>query len=428
MSDVYSGAYTNTLYLYGTDNSAELAKSGTITTASVGFEEDGLSNVLTVKGTITLNPGAGTVAVKSSGFLSTVVIEQGAEISGSVGLYMSGEYFVASNKGTISGSLAGVGFIAGSSGTFINSGLVEDGISSQASDLYISNVFGGEIEKGIVISGKAVVETEVENHGTIYADTATKLAFSAVNSTDKVTNHWLMGSVDLGDKDDIFLNYGQVLGTVAGGTGNDTFGIYGDQSLKILEKAGEGTDTVLSDGSIDLGAGDFAGQSIENLTLTGNSGLFGSGNALDNIVIGNTAGNTLSGRGGHDSLQGGGGDDDLSGGIGNDKLAGGDGEDSLVGGNGEDRLSGDNNDDVLTGGGGADVFIFATGSGVDRITDFQNGLDRINVKGFTGIDDFGDVKAHLKVSGDDLVIKVGTDKLVIEDTLKSELDAADFAF
>src|SRR2546430_10068389 len=42
-----------------------------------------------------------------------------------------------------------------------------------------------------------------------------------------------------------------------------------------------------------------------NLTLTGTAAINGTGNALDNIIIGNTAANLLAGNGGTDTLDGG---------------------------------------------------------------------------------------------------------------------------
>jgi Ca2+-binding RTX toxin-like protein len=73
---------------------------------------------------------------------------------------------------------------------------------------------------------------------------------------------------------------------------------------------------------------------------------------------------------GNDSIRGGDGDDKLFGGHGRDTIGGDDGRDTLVGGNGRD---------ILTGGDGADRFKFvgAVGSGVDKITDFGDGDDRM---------------------------------------------------
>ena len=79
-----------------------------------------------------------------------------------------------------------------------------------------------------------------------------------------------------------------------------------------------------------------------------------TGNALDNTIAGGT---------GKDSLYGGDGDDWLEGGKGNDKLYGQSGNDTLWGGIGNDTLN---------GGAGADVFIYASGTGKDVISGFEN--------------------------------------------------------
>ncbi|NEQ43480.1 MAG: hypothetical protein F6K00_07940 [Leptolyngbya sp. SIOISBB] len=63
-----------------------------------------------------------------------------------------------------------------------------------------------------------------------------------------------------------------------------------------------------------------------------------------------------------------GGDDFIDGLSGDDTLRGGAGNDTLVGNHGED---------VLTGGDGEDTFVLTKGTGVDEITDFEVGIDRI---------------------------------------------------
>ena len=57
---------------------------------------------------------------------------------------------------------------------------------------------------------------------------------------------------------------------------------------------------------------------VENLTLTGNSVINGTGNALDNVIVGNSQINTLIGDDGNDTLDGGAGVDSMVGGLGND--------------------------------------------------------------------------------------------------------------
>jgi Ca2+-binding RTX toxin-like protein len=63
----------------------------------------------------------------------------------------------------------------------------------------------------------------------------------------------------------------------------------------------------------------------------------------------------------------------LDGGAGNDLLKGWRNNDVLIGGRGNDRLD---------GGGGRDVFGFAAGCGDDRVTDFSDGSDRLDVSAF----------------------------------------------
>jgi len=97
----------------------------------------------------------------------------------------------------------------------------------------------------------------------------------------------------------------------------------------------------------------------------------------------------LTGTNGNDTISGGGGADIVDGGRGNDTLSGGGASDHLIGGAGSDTLTGGSGNDLLTGGGGADVYVFAPGSGFDRIEDFQDGRDTIDLSGF-GFNDFGD--------------------------------------
>mgnify|MGYP000851924213 CR=1 FL=1 len=67
------------------------------------------------------------------------------------------------------------------------------------------------------------------------------------------------------------------------------------------------------------------------LTLTGSSAINGTGNTLNNVLIGNSAINTLTGGTGNDDLTGGAGNDALNGGDGADRyfFASGDGSDTI---------------------------------------------------------------------------------------------------
>ena len=68
---------------------------------------------------------------------------------------------------------------------------------------------------------------------------------------------------------------------------------------KVIEKFNEGLDKVES--SVSYVLTDY----VENLILSGEDEVSGTGNSLDNILIGNRAGNLLYGDWGNDTLDGG---------------------------------------------------------------------------------------------------------------------------
>ncbi|MCP5075075.1 MAG: calcium-binding protein [Rhodobacteraceae bacterium] len=148
--------------------------------------------------------------------------------------------------------------------------------------------------------------------------------------------------------------------------GNDT--IFGGADQEVIS-AGDGDDLVRGGGGNDIIAGD---QDDSGLTTNqGNDQLYGGA--------------------GNDNLEGGALNDRLYGNTDNDTLSGGSGADLLFGGSGADTLHGGADDDRLTGGAGADIFEFGEhlsyvslqpphtllDSGLDRITDFQQGTDLI---------------------------------------------------
>ncbi|QEY25128.1 VWA domain-containing protein [Neisseria zalophi] len=205
------------------------------------------------------------------------------------------------------------------------------------------------------------------------------------------------------DRDNIFGGSGNDL--LDGGEGKDVMrGQAGDDVYyvdnvgdTVIEAANEGTDTIYSSVSYT------ASQNVENLTLTGNDRINGTGNNSDNILVGNDNYNRLNGGRGNDTIYGNGGEDTIDGGDGDDKLYGGADRDNIFGGNGNDLLDGGEGRDVMRGQAGDDVYyvdnvgdtvIEAANEGTDTIyssvsyTASQNvenliltGNDRINGTG-----------------------------------------------
>ncbi|WP_196221768.1 right-handed parallel beta-helix repeat-containing protein [Sphingobium sp. CAP-1] len=182
-----------------------------------------------------------------------------------------------------------------------------------------------------------------------------------------------------------------------GGLGDDTYYVKGVGD-HVVEAAGGGNDTVYT--SIDY----VLEANVEGLRLS-LGGLTGTGNALDNRILGSTGNDRILGMDGADTLQGyegndviyGGngddllrgddGNDTLSGDAGNDRLYGGAGNDVINGGAGNDLIEGGAGRDVLTGGAGKDSFIFRAGdltgttkAAPEIITDFSRADgERINL-------------------------------------------------
>lgn len=125
-------------------------------------------------------------------------------------------------------------------------------------------------------------------------------------------------------------------------------------------------------------------------------------NAGNDTLNGTTAANKLFGGDGNDIINGNGGLDHLEGEGGNDTIKGGAQSDTIVGGLGAD---------TLTGGGGSDKFVFWDGDGVDHITDFQPGVDKITIVNA----EFSDLS--FVVSGGSTQIFKGSSHIVTLDNL-----------
>jgi Ca2+-binding RTX toxin-like protein len=173
----------------------------------------------------------------------------------------------------------------------------------------VDTLAAGKGDDTYIIDSTSDIVTEASDSGTDAVESAVSYTLSdnlenliltglsAINGTGNSFNNVLIGNAAnnildgaLGDD------------TLDGGLGNDTY-IIDSTSDIVTEASDSGTDTVKSTVNYTLG------DNLENLTLTGLSAINGTGNSLNNVLIGNAANNILDGGAGVDTLTGGKGDD-----------------------------------------------------------------------------------------------------------------------
>ena len=90
----------------------------------------------------------------------------------------------------------------------------------------------------------------------------------------------------------------------------------------------------------------------------------------------------IDGTNGNDDLYGGVSGEQINGRGGNDHIYAGGGNDTVSGGAGSDYIMGGVGSDVLSGGSGPDTFVYVDqGEGGDTITDFETGVEHIQLFG-----------------------------------------------
>ena len=169
-----------------------------------------------------------------------------------------------------------------------------------------------------------------------------------------------------GGADDDMLNGGDDNDTLDGGAGADTLNGGAGIDRAIYTTATEGVTANLGE---EGSAGDADGDIYINI-----ENLYGSFH--DDSLTGDAADNLIVGLAGDDALFGDGGNDRLIGSAGNDRLNGGEGNDTLI------------------GQADADTFVFTGSSEVgdlDRIIDFEDGVDIIELAFFGFVDEFSDL-------------------------------------
>ncbi len=250
-----------------------------------------------------------------------------------------------------------------------------------------------------------------------------------------------------GDNNNNVLEAGAGNDTLNGGFGNDTLRgqagndfLDGDYGFDLID-GGTGNDTVSYQfyyGSINAnlknGVVSFPGNSNLTDTLVGVENVIGADGHDD--IIGNSADNIIKGGEGCDWLYGDDGNDSLYGGYHSDRLSGDSGDDHLYGDSGYDVLIGGTGSDQMSGGSGSDRFVFEQGKSflsgeVDRISDFQVGIDWIEFKHFNNFSSFNQLvsQGYITSSGSNTLIQLNTGgQLVIEGVSLNQLHWSDFIF
>ncbi|OAM53242.1 hypothetical protein A7981_07560 [Methylovorus sp. MM2] len=204
-----------------------------------------------------------------------------------------------------------------------------------------------------------------------------------------------------GDNGNDTLIGGTGVDTLDGGDGDDTYianikaftaapgVVIAELEDEISEGVNKGTDTLKLVGNIkatdpnalnlkeDVPFSSYI-ENFENIDIsgTGTTRLYLTGNTTENLLIGNAAANVVLGDSGNDTLDGGAGNDTLEGEIGSDKLFGGTGLDTLNGGNGNDFIDGGADNDMISGGADNDALFGGLGNDTifgDDNNDFIDG-------------------------------------------------------
>jgi Ca2+-binding RTX toxin-like protein len=211
---------------------------------------------------------------------------------------------------TGSGSIAAAGnaldnVVTGNSGSnVLDGGAGADSLRGGAgNDTYLVDgaldVVAENAGEGTDVVQSSVTFTLSEN-----IENLTMTGASAINGTGNGLANTIRGN-----SADNVLDGGVGSDVLIGGIGDDTY-IVDSAADSVTELASEGTDLVQS--TVDY----VLGSNLENLTLIGTA-VRGTGNTLDNVIVGNGAANTLYGGAGADMLAGGAGNDTLIGGSGN---------------------------------------------------------------------------------------------------------------
>ena len=392
--------------IIGNDGNNVLDGGAGVDTLRGGKGDDTYIVDLTVKNTLqdaiveNLNEGNDTIQLRGGNAVLTAVT--------TIALANNIENLDASATGTIRLNLTGNALNNTLTGNVANN-LLNGGAGADT-------LIGGDGDDTYVVDNADDVVVERANEGIDLVQVAIATANGTYTLGDHVENATLINKVAynltgnalnnilIGNAANNVLDGGLGADTMNGGAGNDTY-IVDDVGDAIIDSAG--IDTVRASIAYILGNG------LENLVLTGNQAISGTGNNLANILDGsqNAAANELRGLGGNDTYIVGVGDtviEEANGGIdlvqayvsytlgnhvenlsllGSDHLTatGNALANVIIGNDGNNVLDGGAGVDTLRGGKGDDIYIVdltASNALQDRVVENANeGIDTIILRG-----------------------------------------------
>ncbi|MDH6264815.1 Ca2+-binding RTX toxin-like protein [Rhizobium sp. SG_E_25_P2] len=257
------------------------------------------------------NDGSGNDTVKASvsytltDFVDTLILAGSANLNGA-GNDLNNTITGNSGNNSLSGGEGNDTLNGGAGGDTLDGGADADRlVGGDGDDIYVVDNGDDEVVE-LVNDGRDLVRSAVSYTLTANVEDLLLQGGGTIEGSGNNSDNSLTGNAaknvlrGFGGED--LLDGGLGADRMEGGADNDTY-LVDDVNDQAVESGNSGFDTVRSSVTFTLGA------NVEELVLVGSGDLDGTGNSLDNVIIGTSGVNLLDGGSGADTLQGGAGND-----------------------------------------------------------------------------------------------------------------------